>query len=79
MQITGDVDLTCCVLVYRSSIASATIWRWSSSSPLKPGEEELKGKRGPSILSLSVYLTLGCCLVPPPPVFSSFCIFTSEI
>lgn len=58
MQMTGDVDLTCRVLVYRSSIASATIWRWSSLSPLKPGKEEPKGKRGPSILSLSVYLTL---------------------
>lgn len=56
---TGDVGLTSPLLLYRNSIASATIWRWSSSSPLKPAPEE-----GPSVLSLSLCLTLGCCLVP---------------
>lgn len=55
----GDAALTSPPLLYRNSIASATIWRWSSSSPLKPAPEER-----PSVLPRSLRLTLGCCLLP---------------
>lgn len=71
MQILNPVCLS--VFIYRSSIGSATTWRWSSSSPPKPRRgEEVKRSGRTSFHSPRVWF-FAFRLVPTPPLWWPFC------